>query len=211
MCVTNSIMIYHKILNGVLCAIQRMFIHSLHKSFTYLPISHLRNWKHRELSILPQITKPVNGRKWEWKYCHLVWLFCRTVARQAPLDKNTGVGSHSLLQGISPAQGSNPGLLHCRQILYCLRARIQTRWSGFGTCALKCVSHLVINHRYLKLVSFSGKWFNAINTFGRNLKLKQLACFTRNLCTRFISDLCRILRPVFRSNSPPSKKIKMTD
>ena len=26
--------------------------------------------------------------------------------------------SHSLLQGIFPAQGSNPGLLHCRQILY---------------------------------------------------------------------------------------------
>ena len=32
--------------------------------------------------------------------------------------KNTGVGSHSLLQGIFPIQGSNPGLPHCRQILY---------------------------------------------------------------------------------------------
>ena len=32
--------------------------------------------------------------------------------------KNTGVSSHSFLQGIFPAQGSNPGLLHCRQILY---------------------------------------------------------------------------------------------
>ena len=30
----------------------------------------------------------------------------------------TGVGSHSLLQGIFPTQGSNPGLLHCRRILY---------------------------------------------------------------------------------------------
>ena len=29
--------------------------------------------------------------------------------------KNTGVGSHSLLQGIFSTQGSNPGLLHCRQ------------------------------------------------------------------------------------------------
>ena len=28
--------------------------------------------------------------------------------------------SHSLLQGIFPMQWSNPGLLHCRQILYCL-------------------------------------------------------------------------------------------
>ena len=32
--------------------------------------------------------------------------------------QNTGVGSHSLLQGIFPTQGSNPGLLHCRWILY---------------------------------------------------------------------------------------------
>ena len=32
--------------------------------------------------------------------------------------QNTVVGSCSLLQGIFPTQGSNPGLLHCRQILY---------------------------------------------------------------------------------------------
>ena len=34
--------------------------------------------------------------------------------------KNTGVGSHAFLQGIFPTQGSNPGLLHCRWIRYCL-------------------------------------------------------------------------------------------
>ena len=34
------------------------------------------------------------------------------------LGQNTGVGSLSLLQGIFPTQGLNPGLLHCRQILY---------------------------------------------------------------------------------------------
>ena len=32
--------------------------------------------------------------------------------------KNTGVSCHFLLQGIFPTQGSNPGLLHCRQIPY---------------------------------------------------------------------------------------------
>ena len=32
--------------------------------------------------------------------------------------QNTGVGSLSLLQGIFPTQGSNPGLPLCRQILY---------------------------------------------------------------------------------------------
>ena len=32
--------------------------------------------------------------------------------------QDTGVGSLSLLQGIFPTQGLNPGLPHCRQILY---------------------------------------------------------------------------------------------
>ena len=45
-----------------------------------------------------------------------------TVACQAPLSvgfsKNTGLGCHFLLQGVFPTQGSNPGLLRCRLILY---------------------------------------------------------------------------------------------
>ena len=40
-----------------------------------------------------------------------------SVHRYSP-GKNIGVGSHSLLQGISPTQGLNPGLLHCWWILY---------------------------------------------------------------------------------------------
>ena len=32
--------------------------------------------------------------------------------------KNTGEGCHTFLQGILPTEGSNPGLPHCRQILY---------------------------------------------------------------------------------------------
>ena len=34
------------------------------------------------------------------------------------LGQNTGVGSLSLLQGIFPTKGLNPGLPHCRRILY---------------------------------------------------------------------------------------------
>ena len=34
--------------------------------------------------------------------------------------KNTGVGCHFLLQRIFPTQGSNPGLPHYGQMLYCL-------------------------------------------------------------------------------------------
>ena len=34
--------------------------------------------------------------------------------------KNTGVGCHALFQRIFPIQGPNPGLPHCRWILFCL-------------------------------------------------------------------------------------------
>ena len=59
-----------------------------------------------------------------------VWLFVTlwTVATRllCPWDspgKNTGVGCHTLLQGIFLTQGLNPCLLHCRQILYCWATR----------------------------------------------------------------------------------------
>ena len=44
------------------------------------------------------------------------------IYRNSP-GQNTGVGSLSLLQGIFPTQKSNPGLLHCKRILYQLSHR----------------------------------------------------------------------------------------
>ena len=47
---------------------------------------------------------------------------------------NTGMSSHSLLQGIFPTQGSNPGLLHCRWILYQLSHKGSPRlleWAAY--------------------------------------------------------------------------------
>ena len=51
----------------------------------------------------------------EWKLLRCVGLF---VTPWNSPGQSTGVGSLSLLQGIFPTQGSNPGLLHCRRILY---------------------------------------------------------------------------------------------
>ena len=50
--------------------------------------------------------------------------------------QNTGVGSHSLLQGIFPTQGSNPCLPHCRQILY----QLSHKGSPYiqETCRIDC-------------------------------------------------------------------------
>ena len=46
-------------------------------------------------------------------------------------DKNTGVGCPVLLQRIFPNLGSNPRLLNCRWILYCLSHQgSQEYWSG---------------------------------------------------------------------------------
>ena len=47
------------------------------------------------------------------------------------LGQNTGVGSLSLLQGIFTTQGSNPGLPHCRWILYQLSHKGSPRILGW--------------------------------------------------------------------------------
>ena len=44
----------------------------------------------------------------------------RLLCLQNSPGKTTVVSCHFLLQGIFPTQGSNPGLLHCRRILYYL-------------------------------------------------------------------------------------------
>ena len=65
-----------------------------------------------------------NLLKCEWKWSESgsvgsdsLWLHGLYSPWNSP-GQNTGVGSHSLLQGIFPTQGFNPGLSHCRRILY---------------------------------------------------------------------------------------------
>ena len=65
-------------------------------------------------------------RPYEIEKSH-VWLFATHRLQPTRLlcpwnspGKNTGMGNHSLLQGIFLTQGSNPDLPRCMQILYCL-------------------------------------------------------------------------------------------
>ena len=56
--------------------------------------------------------------------------------------QNTGVGSLSLLQDVFPTQGSNPGLLRCRQILYQLSHKGSPRILEWVACPFsKATSH----------------------------------------------------------------------
>ena len=58
------------------------------------------------------------GCEWNWKsLSHAQFIATPWSPWNSP-GQNTGVGSLSLLQGIFPTQGTNPGLPHCRRILY---------------------------------------------------------------------------------------------
>ena len=54
------------------------------------------------------------------EFLPILLAYCRQILYRLSYlgnSKNTGVGSHSLLQGIFSTQGLNPGYSHCRQIL----------------------------------------------------------------------------------------------
>ena len=57
---------------------------------------------------------------------------------------NIGVGCYALLQGISPTQGLNPGLPHCRQMLHHLSHQRSPIWYfslvQFSSAAQSCLT-----------------------------------------------------------------------
>ena len=109
-----------------------------------LPLSHLFTiycWIMSLFSIsdLPFFCIPVvTAVKWsEVKVAQSCPTLCDPHGLYSPWNspgQNTEVGSLSLLQGIFPTQGSNPGLPHCRQILYQLSYQESPRileWVAF--------------------------------------------------------------------------------
>ena len=96
------------------------------------------------------------------------------------LGQNTGEGSFFLLQGIFPTQGSNPHLLHCRQILYQL--------SHKGSPKYKQLSFI-----WLHLISLFEFLFNFLSV--------KLSCFYR--VTKLSSTHCLILDQFITSGRNP--------
>ena len=120
--------------------------------------------------------------------------------------KNTGVCFHALLQGIFPTQRSNPGVLHCRWILYHLSHQGSLRileWVGYpfsrgsswprNQTRVSCITgrfltswatreaHLVSNTN--QKGNFWGE-FGKIKTGGRVLQQRRKEC-AENLCRYF--------------------------
>ena len=68
--------------------------------------------------------------------------------------QNTVVGSLSLLQGIFPIQGSNPGLPHCRWILYHLSHKGSHKNDNSALLIYLYLSHSVLHILFISNVIF---------------------------------------------------------
>ena len=81
--------------------------------------------------------------------------------------KNTGVGSHSFLQGIFPTQRSSLSLLHCRQILY----QLTHEGSPFASlCLITIARNVRTQATFLSTNKTEGLWM-ARHLLGAVLKL----------------------------------------
>ena len=112
---------YYKILNIVPMLYSRLLLLFILYTVVCICLSHTP-----DLSLPHSLSHWINTALFSMSV-HLFSEFCVktpwTTAHQAfcPWDspsKNTRVDCHALLQGIFPTQGSNPGLLLCRQIFY---------------------------------------------------------------------------------------------
>ena len=75
------------------------------------------------------------------RLCATLWtVTCRALSWDSP-GKNTGAGSHSLLQGVFPTQGLKPGLLCLlhRQVLYLPQHHVGRPLAPLGHSPLCCI------------------------------------------------------------------------
>ena len=115
---------------------------------------------------------------------------------------SSGVGTYSLLQGIFPTQGSNPGLLHCRWIRYYLNYQgspfssslgkwgnmhflCDIYWSLSGPFFCKNKSWILEGNFILRLYSSMSIWKSVIE----NCFLFSLPYFCNSHCSTCLVSL----------------------
>ena len=104
----------------------------MHKSLPSVP-NHVSPFGHESKASRTQPASPRQSLRVTWEIWMNLLMSSESERRSAVSDslwphglysswnspgQNTGVGSLSLLQGIFPNQGSNPGFPHCRWIFY---------------------------------------------------------------------------------------------
>ena len=87
--------------------------------------------------------------------------------------QNTEVGSGSFLQGIFPTLGLNPGLSHCRQILYQLSHQGSPRILGWVACPFSSRSSWPRNQTMMSCIAgrFFTNWATGEAQGGLNIPL----------------------------------------
>ena len=107
--------------------------------------------------------------------------------------KNSRVGCHALLQGVFPTQGSNPGLLHCRWILYHLSHQGSPRILEWVACPFASRSSWPRNWTRVSLIE--GGFFTSWAT--REATQGPFEAASSSIC--FPSDLSHILFYLYKS------------
>ena len=104
--------------------------------------------------------------------------------------QNTGVGSLPLLQGIFPTQRSNPGLPHCRRILYQLSHKGSPRMLEWVAYPFSSRSPRPRNQTRVSCIA--GGFCSLKEAFSEVLHFDTCAC-PRSLCFLFCSYFCLCL------------------
>ena len=107
--------------------------------------------------------------------------FARLLCSWNSLGKNTGVGCHSLLQGIFLTQGLNPGLPYCRQFLY----HLSHQGSPYNTYIQHINQSVIETVDYAMTATFEGKAYTItwkLNIISRPCVIKSPRDWDRFFC-----------------------------
>ena len=120
--------------------------------------------------------------------------------------KNTRMGCHALLQEIFPTQGSNPGLPHCRQILYHLSHQGCPRILEWIACRFSRESSWPRN--WTRVSCTAGRFFTSWATREAH-SICQCFLFPSTCCREHCQPLKTCLLPISPASSPPELLLKI--
>ena len=118
--------------------------------------------------------------------------------------KNTGVGSHFLLQGIFQIQGSNLGLLHCKQILY-----HRSHQGSSNPLQYSCLGNPMERGAWQATVHGGTKKSDMAQWLNNNNRVTQSVSDRAAMWTRLSASFCYVMLLLTSTHIYPSHSIKL--